>query len=290
VCAFNSSPNEIRLEKIRAGISNGRIEGMYLQRSNDLEGHFSFENIDMQQLFQQTKNLGQTKITSQNIMGQLTGTAKVNASLGNDGSIDSKSLWLESDITIRNGRLRNYAPLIELVDFIEANKMLSVFTNEAELRSKLSDVEFRDLKNTLYVQDGQIIIPEMKIESSAFDITAEGKQSFDGVIDYNIGFNIFEVLRNRETESGRARNNIFVHMFGTIDEPQFEVEKEMIKLPEIKLPSFLRERSEMEDNPNTNESAMESGEADTTKSKRKKLPSLIKNKDGETRKWLKEKN
>jgi hypothetical protein len=68
------------------------------------------------------------------------------------------------------------------------------------------------------------------------------------------------------------------------------VEKEMIKLPEIKLPSFLRERSEMEDNPNTNESAMESGEADTTKSKRKKLPSLIKNKDGETRKWLKEKN
>ena len=150
-----------------------------------------------------------------------------------------------------------------------------MFTNEDELRTKLSDVEFRDLKNTLYVQDGQIIIPEMKIKSSAFDITAEGKQPFDGMIDYNIGFNIFEVLRKREAESGKARNNIFIHMFGTTDKPQFEVEREWIKLPEIKLPSFLSERSQMEDNTNSNESVTESGEADTTDGKRIKLPSAV---------------
>ena len=288
-CDFGLTTEEIQLDEITAGIANGQITGSYHQHGKDFGGHFSFGNLDIQQLFLQTNNFGQSKITSQNISGKLTGSTTVNAAWAPDGGISKKTLWMESDITIHNGRLRNYTPLIQLVDFIEQNKMLSVFTNEAELREKLSDVEFKDLSNTLFVQEGQIIIPEMKIESSAFDISAKGSQTFDGVIDYNIGFNIFEVLRNKEKTSARGRNNIFIHMFGTTETPQFEVEKELIKLPDILLPSFLEERRDDVRDINPNNTATESGGSDTTKHKNK-LPSLIKNKEGQTRKWLREKN
>jgi len=289
-CAFDISPDEIQLNSINTGIADGQIQGALVRHVKDFEGHFSFDQIDIQQLFQQTNHFGQSKITSQNISGLLSGSASITAALDSNGNMIKKTLWMESDITIQNGRLRDYAPLIDLVNFVEENKMLSVFTNEVELRRKLSDVEFSDLQNTLKVQDGQIIIPEMTIASSAFDITAKGYQSFDGVIDYHMGFNIFEVIRNKEKPSDKSRNNIFIHMFGTTDEPKFEVDKEWIKLPDFKLPSFLEERKNVAKADGADEAVIESANADTTKDTKKKLPSLIKNRAGETRKWLKEKN
>ena len=286
-CDFDVAPSAIQFNTLRAGIADGAIEGNCTQRANQFDGRFSFNNVDIQQLFLQTENFGQSKITSENISGRLNGTASISGKIA-DGNLISNDLLLETSITVRNGRLKNYTPLIELVDFVQENKMLSVFVNEDELRKKLTDVEFQDLTNTLYVQEGQIIIPEMKIESNAFDITVRGKQSLEGAIDYNIGLNIFQVIQNRERVAAKGRNNIFIHMFGTIEQPRFEVEKELIKLPEIKLPQFLKEREESV--VPAPESYEEKNNPDTMATKKTKLPSLIKNKEGETRKWLREKN
>ena len=96
------------------------------------------------------------------------------------------------------------------------------------------------------------------------------------------------MIRDRDNSAGR--NNIFIHMYGNSSSPRFEVEREMIKLPEIKLPSFLKEPTDHVSGTDSQGDSKNTVDSDTLSKKDRKLPSLVKNKNGETRKWLREKN
>jgi hypothetical protein len=155
--------------------------------------------IDIQKLFSATNNFGQNVILDINLMGELSGnlnfTSKWNSSLK---LIDS-SIIADSYIEIRNGQLIDYKPMLGL----------SRFVNVEELK----DIKFKVLRNQISIGNNKVIIPEMQIHSSAFNIKGSGTHHFDNSYDYRIQVELNELLSNKARKRRKD-----VEEFGTIED------------------------------------------------------------------------
>jgi len=75
---------------------------------------------------------------------------------------------------------------------------------------ELMHVRFSTLKNQIRINDRLVTIPEMAINSSAFNITASGEHSFDNVFDYRLRVLLSEVLFNKAKTRRREINEFYV--------------------------------------------------------------------------------
>lgn len=183
----------------------------------EISASFSLGNVNVQELFRQFNNFGQSSLIYQNIEGILFADVSVKSKLKNDLSIDLPSLLVQSSVNLENGRLKNFEPLKPLATFIDMNE--------------LNDIRFATLSNQIEIKNEIIYIPEMSIRSNALDLNLSGTHAFDQTIDYRFNllmrdllaskFKLFKSKRQsdygdiQETES-TAR--IYLKMTGTMDQ------------------------------------------------------------------------
>lgn len=183
----------------------------------EISATFSLGNVNVQELFRQFNNFGQSSLIYQNIEGSLFADVAVKSKLKNDLSIDLPSLLVQSSVNLENGRLKNFEPLKPLAAFIDMNE--------------LNDIRFATLSNQIEIKNEIIYIPEMSIRSNALDLNLSGTHAFDQTIDYRFNllmrdllaskFKLFKSKRQndygdiQETES-TAR--IYLKMTGTMDQ------------------------------------------------------------------------
>lgn len=190
------------------------MEGVgYLEKEAALSLKLSFTGVDVNEMFARTDNFGQNVLTSKHLMGTLDAHLAVEARWDESGHFLYDKLRVLSDVSIRDGELRDFELLYDYSDYVDIEE--------------LRNIRFTTLKNWLEIKDGRIFIPVMFIQSTAINLTVSGEHTFDQAIDYYIKINAGQVLATKLTSkqsTGRllpAKRtdwfNVYIHVFGYVE-------------------------------------------------------------------------
>jgi hypothetical protein len=199
--------------------------------------------IDIQQLFTSFNNFSQNFILDENLRGKLGGKASFAACWDNHMNFVPSSLAAQADIEIINGELLKFDPMLSLSKYINVEE--------------LKHIKFKTLKNTIFIYDQNIQIPEMLINTSAFNIALSGTHSFDNDFDYRLRVALSDVLfkkakrKKREIEDYMIMENevektvIPVSIIGNPDD--FKVEFDSKRAFDLIKENIQRQGTEMKE-------------------------------------------
>ena len=167
----------IYIDTMRLKAAGGKIElAGYFNGSDKDKIYFSpnlkLKGIDLDKLLFKFENFGQDHLVSENIHGKITSTitGKVHMHADMVPILDDSEIHM--DVTILNGSLVNYAPIVDLEEyFVDKN---------------VHKVLFDTLKNHIDFKDGTITIPNMTINSSLGYMVISGNQDMDYNMEYYI--------------------------------------------------------------------------------------------------------
>ncbi|MFM2208005.1 MAG: hypothetical protein RL213_1980 [Bacteroidota bacterium] len=201
----------------------------------------TLKKIDVGQLFRQIENFGQDVMTDKHVKGDLSAGIRLRSSWTKDLHINPASVKATCDITIENGRLTGFKPILALSKYIRL--------------ADLNDIRFSTLHNVISIADRKIVIPTMEIHSSALDLSANGVHDFDNNIDYHFRILLADVLgrkyKEQQTEfgtvedDGLGRTKLFLSMTGTVDDPKISYDRKAVK--EQLKEDFTREKEVVKD-------------------------------------------
>lgn len=154
------------------------------------------QSINVQQLFTSFNNFTQHFILDKNVKGSVSGTVSFFVQWDSTLVFIPASMKANAKIEIINGTLVQFEPMMALSKYI----------NVDELRH----IEFRTLKNEIFISDRLVTIPEMAINSSAFNISVSGTHSFDNLFDYRLRVLLGEVLFNKARKKKQELNEFMV--------------------------------------------------------------------------------
>lgn len=185
-------------------------------------------HVELSQAFEQFGNFGQTSMTNENIHGRASIRVQFSSQWSENLVVDENSIRSVAQISIENGQILNYEPLIGLSEFAKGRN----FRN----------VSFETLKNDISIQNRVITIPEMEIRSSAMNIIISGRHTFDNEIEYHVEIRLSELRKPKnqkpdaENEYGYVEDDglggttIYILITGTVDDPIYnQLDKEAIK-------------------------------------------------------------
>jgi len=174
-------------------------------------------SVDITSLFQQMGNFGQEILIDKNLKGRLSANVDFQSKWDKSLNLDERSVVAKSDISIDNGELIRFKPMLALSKYLKG--------------SDLETIRFSNLTNTIEIRDRKIIIPVMDIRSSALDLTASGTHTFDNMVDYKLGLYLSQILgrkvKQMNTEfgtiedDGLGRPRIYLSMKGPASDPKF---------------------------------------------------------------------
>ncbi len=179
-----------------------------------------FNNIDITMAFADFKNFGQSSLTDKHLKGHLSGTVHFSSEWSKSLEINMESVTAVAHIKIIDGAIINYEPLSGLRKYFR--------------RRDFSNVEFATLTNEIVIQDKEIIIPEMTIQSNVMDFEMQGTHDFSNNINYNFEIRFSELINRQGSGKPRAEeeygtiaedndNQLTWHfkVTGTVDDPRF---------------------------------------------------------------------
>jgi hypothetical protein len=185
---LSSLKDSLYVDNFYLNFPDGSITGKALISGNS-EKLFSItcnaqtQKINIQQLFYVFNNFTQHFIVDKNLKGLLSGTLSFFVQWDSTLKLIPQSMKAKGDFEITNGELLQFEPMLKLSKYI----------NLDELRH----IRFKTLKNTIFISDRLVTIPEMAINSTAFNISASGQHSFDNVFDYRLKVLLSEMLFNK---------------------------------------------------------------------------------------------
>jgi hypothetical protein len=182
------------------GIISGN--GFISQTSNKsllARGVFALDGINIRNTFSRFRNFGQDFIMENNLSGNLTGTLSLLLPLDSLLIPQVRSLVAEGKYVITDGSLIDFGPVKELSSFIEL--------------SELENIRFARLENDFFIRNNSLYIPQMEVNSSAADLSVNGKHNFDNTFEYHAKIRLSEILSKK-----RKRSKNSVTEFGAVED------------------------------------------------------------------------
>lgn len=133
----------------------------------------AMNNVEVSRVLRAFDNFGQDAIMAQNLDGKLT--AKVDASLGldEDGKVYPATIQSIVDFSLKDGALINYEPIKRMQNVLFANR-------------DFENIRFAELTDRLEINNKDIKINRMEIQSTVFSFFIEGVYSMKGNTDLSI--------------------------------------------------------------------------------------------------------
>ena len=219
----------IKANEIKMETTGGKAEGeilIYTKIPVKVSGNFKAENIDISKLFYSLNNFDQNIITNKNIYGTVNGNGKFSFALNKNNKVDEATILAESDVLIKDGKLKDFLPLFSLSKFIELDE--------------LKEIKFSELKNTIQISNRKVVIPKMDISTSVLNFKMAGIHTFDNEIDYHFELFLKELLakkwkakqrKNIDEEFGfvvedeNRGSKLFITMKGNANNPKISYDK-----------------------------------------------------------------
>ncbi len=198
---FQMRNRRLSFFSIKANTLGGSINGM-MWIDGSKSGHYDLfskgitSNIDINNTFSTFKNFGQETITSSNISGKLDSKYELKLSLDDKWNIISNSIFLNSDMLIKNGVLKNVSALNALKSYTKIDDF--------------SELKFSELSNNITVSKSQLIIPQMEVNSNKMNIKLSGTHNFDNSYEYHFTILLSDVM-------GKKYNQTLKNEFGEIE-------------------------------------------------------------------------
>ncbi|MBL7940483.1 MAG: hypothetical protein JNL43_14070 [Flavobacteriales bacterium] len=224
----------LRVSPMAFGTASGTVKGgLELDARNTAQAYplsinASLKSINLTQLFTEFQDFGQDFIGAKHLSGLTHAEVAFNAPLTQAMKLDMDRLVCVIDIGVDNGGIKGHAPLLEIADHLQKNKLIAPFVDVPELRRRLADVRFARLENQIEIRNGAVHIPLMTVSSSVMDIELSGTHWFDDRIDHHVNFRLSDLFRkaSSDDEFGPVVDDgtgmrIFLHMYGTADNPEF---------------------------------------------------------------------
>ncbi len=204
--------------------------------------------LNIQKLFTQLNNFGQTTIKDVNLKGYVTANVDFAGTWDKKLNVDLNSINVTSSILIERGELIGFKPLESLAKYIDVNE--------------LRHIKFSTLQSAVEIKNRIITIPRTSIKSNAINMELWGKHTFDNMIDYHIQLLLSEILAkkpraNKDFDEELSliendpenRRSVFILMTGPIDNPTIKYDrkgakekiKEDIKQEKQNLKQLLKE-------------------------------------------------
>jgi hypothetical protein len=222
--SFHYKPGRLDLSAYELITMEGKISGngSMIQNKDDvfyLISRNEMDHINIRQLFQGFKNFGQDNLRSEHLGGYLSGSVDFNAVFDSTLTIQKNKIFTDADISIKSGELIGFEPAEKLSGFLELEE--------------LEHIQFSELKNTILIQNNQMTIPEMDINSNAFNITASGIHNFNGIFDYKMKILLSEILTNKARKKNEnfyvmednRRASLYLSIYGTANDYKIKYDR-----------------------------------------------------------------
>lgn len=197
-------------------------ENIAIQASVDLN------KINISKLFYECNNFGQSTLIEKHLVGFATATVNFAGNWSKELKADLESVNASGNLSIEQGRLVDFKPLLSLSKYVEVNE--------------LKDIKFQTLQSNFEIKNQVISIPKTTIKNSAMNIELWGKHTFKNEIDYHIKLSLSELLANKkrankqldeelaleETDSENKRS-VFLLMTGTVDNPIIKYDRKGLR-------------------------------------------------------------
>ncbi len=203
-CIVEYEPYTLSIQQFKLNSLEGNINGKATivqdeSKNFDVSYFSHLQNVNLNQLFYIFNNFSQNVIIDKNLKGIVTGNVSLYATWDNNLKINKESIVSLCDIEIREGELLNFEPVLGLSKFIEVDE--------------LKDIRFKTLKNQISIRDKTITIPQMDINSSAFDISGSGVHHFDDSYEYRVKILLSDFLFNKAKKRKKENSE-----FGVIED------------------------------------------------------------------------
>ncbi len=231
----------IHFPKIALENGGARIKGsVSIQEKSPeifyISSKIASKNISFQKLFKEWDNFKQEVITSENIEGVAIASVKFDAPFDLRSGIISSAIESEIGIQIDNGRLKNLKTFSTIIESLKTSNLKSILGKENinDFGNRLKDLKFDQLKNTIIIKNGVLILPSMSINSSAINIEVSGKHTFTNKIDYRFGFRFRDLKKKQVSEFGEIEDDgtgfrVFMRMYGDLNNPTIVWDRESKK-------------------------------------------------------------
>ncbi len=215
-------PHMMVLNSVDFNSMSGKVtgNGVIVQRLNGdfmVQSQLQMNDVDMQSMFLTFGNFGQSFIHGDNLKGSLSGNLGFISEWTRDLRLKSDKIVADSKVEIKQGELVNFEPMLGLARYIDV--------------SELRHIRFSTLNNEIFIRNNVVTIPQMDINSSAFNISGSGTHRFDGHFDYRLRVRLSDVLFGRASRSkpentkfgiieddGLGRTSLHLLVSGTSDD------------------------------------------------------------------------
>lgn len=133
----------------------------------------NMDNVNVSKVFADFNNFGQDGLTAQSLEGKLTANIEASMEIANDGHVIPATVVSRVDFSLKDGALNNYEPIKKLQKFIFKKR-------------NFDNIRFAELKNTLQINNQEIKINRMEIQSTVMSIFIEGVYNKRGTTDLSI--------------------------------------------------------------------------------------------------------
>lgn len=206
--ALELTTSGILLKQIALDHAGGNMQltGTMAQQgvNNNFNMNATVNNVHIGQLFYAFNNFGLTSLTSDNLKGNVSAKVTLKGNVLDNGSLGKNSLYGTINFSLKNGALVNFGPLADIGNF-------------AFRKRHLDSITFENLNNTFQVQGNKIIIPPMRIASSAINIDVQGVYGIDAPTNINLDIPLRNpakdsAITDKEEKRRRSKKGIVIHL------------------------------------------------------------------------------
>ncbi|PSL43445.1 AsmA-like protein [Chitinophaga niastensis] len=195
--------NQITLQ--HAGGSMQLAGSVHQQGNNNtFQLNTTINNVQINQLFYAFDNFGLSSLKSENLRGNVSAKASIKGNILDNGTLAKNALFGTVSFNIKKGELLNFGPLADI-------------GNIAFRRRRLDSITFENLSNTLQVEGNKIIIPQMRIASSAINIDVNGVYGINTSTNINLDVPLRNpakdsAITDKEERRKRSNKGIVLHL------------------------------------------------------------------------------
>ncbi|MGD1846430.1 MAG: AsmA-like C-terminal region-containing protein [Salibacteraceae bacterium] len=219
------------------GTAHGKVILRPLPNGNfQLSTDFKVRDIDLQAMFYQMENFTQEVLLDRHLKGRANAKGNLFTEITPGLQLLEEPLVAGVDLKVNDGELIDFEPLMGVTDYLRTKKLMSKFLRLDEMEQELKHIRFSTLSNHIGIRNRTVSFPKMEIRSSVMNMEVSGTHTFDNAIDYVLSFNLAEVLSLSNPEKNdfvevdeKGRSRMWIHMFGTVENPEFEMEKVKIR-------------------------------------------------------------